>query len=113
MIFDVRLPHSLRNVKELPQERGIQIGHKTVRFWWFIFGPLFASGTRRNRFSSIRVFSNRQLHLDEVFVKIIGKTRYLWRDVDHESEVLESYVIKLRYRKAALKFLRKSMKRSG
>jgi putative transposase len=51
--------------------------------------------------------------LDEVFVKINGETHYLWRAVDHEGEVLESYVTKRRDCKAALKFLRKTMKRHG
>jgi putative transposase len=51
--------------------------------------------------------------LDEVFVKINGETHYLWRAVDHEGEVLESYVTKLRDRKSAQKFLKKTMKRYG
>ncbi len=59
------------------------------------------------------LISNWQWHLDEVFVKINGETHYLWRAVDHEGEVLESFVTKRRDRKAALKFLRKSMKRYG
>ena len=46
-------------------------------------------------------------------MKINGETHYLWRAVDHEGEVLESYVTKRRDRKAALKFLRKAMKRYG
>ena len=61
----------------------------------------------------LRAYSNWQWHLDEVFVRINGSTHYLWRAVDHEGEVLESYVTKRRDRKAALKFLRKSMKRHG
>ena len=52
-------------------------------------------------------------HLDEVFVKINGVTHYLWRAVDHEGEVLESVVTKTRDRKAALKLLKKSLKRHG
>ena len=52
-------------------------------------------------------------HLDEVFVRINGDTYYLWRAVDHEGEVLEVFVTKKRDRKAALKFLRKAMKRYG
>jgi putative transposase len=52
-------------------------------------------------------------HLDEVFVKINGATHYLWRAVDHEGEILESVVTKARDRKAALKLLKKSMKRHG
>jgi len=50
-------------------------------------------------------------HLDEVFVKINGETHYLWRAVDHEGEVLESYVTKRRDRKAVLKFFRKLMRK--
>ena len=46
-----------------------------------------------------------------MFVKINGERHYLWRAVDHEGEVLESYVTKHRDREAALKFIRKSMKR--
>ncbi len=61
----------------------------------------------------MRAYSNLQWHLDEVFVRINGETHYLWRAVDHEGEVLESYVTKRRDRKAALKFLRKTMKRHG
>ena len=61
----------------------------------------------------MRAYSNWQWHLDEVFVKINGETHYLWRAVDHEGEVLESYVTKRRDRKAACKFLRKIMKRHG
>ena len=61
----------------------------------------------------MRAYSNWQWHLDEVFVKINGETHYLWRAVDHEGEVLETYVTKRRDCKAALKFLRKSMKHYG
>ena len=52
-------------------------------------------------------------HLDEVFVKINGVQHYLWRAVDHEGEVLEAFVSKHRDKKAALKFLRKLMRRHG
>ena len=52
--------------------------------------------------------SNWKWHLDEVFVKINGERHYLWRAVDHEGEVLKSYVTKKRDKKATLKFLKKS-----
>ena len=109
----VRFPLSLRNVEDLLHERGIDVSHETIRFWWNRFGPLFAAETRRKRVQQLRAHSNWQWHLDEVFVKINGETHYLWRAVDHEGEVLESYVTKRRDRKAALKFLRKTMKRFG
>ena len=109
----VRFPLSLRNVEDLLHERGIDICHETVRFWWNRFGPVFAAGIRRKRINRMRSYSNWQWHLDEVLVKINGETHYLWRAVDHEGEVLESFVTKRRDRKAALKFLRKTMKRHG
>ncbi len=52
-------------------------------------------------------------HLDEVYVKINGEMHYLWRAVDHEGEVLESYVTKTRDKAAALAFIRKALKRHG
>jgi len=109
----VRFPLSLRNVEDLLHERGIDISHETVRFWWNRFGPLFAAEIRKKKVSQMCAYLNWQWQLDEVFVKINGETHYLWRAVDHEGEVLESYVAKRRDRKVALKFLRKTMKRYG
>ncbi len=109
----VRYPLSLRNVEDLLHERGIDICHETVRYWWNKFGPLFAKEIRKKRMHPIPNHSNWKWHLDEVFVKINGETHYLWRAVDHEGEVLEAFVSKRRDRKAALAFLKKIMKRYG
>ena len=109
----VRFPLSLRNVEDLLHERGVDVSHETIRFWWNCFGPMFASKITRKRRNQARSYSNWQWHFDEVFMKINGERHYLWRAVDHEGEVLESYVNKHRDRKAALKFTRKSMKRNG
>jgi putative transposase len=109
----VRFPRSLRNVEDLLHERGIEISHETVRFWWNRFGPMFAAEIRRKRVQQLRAHSNWQWHLDEVFVKLNGEQHYLWRAVVHEGKVLESYVTKRRDRKSALKFIRISMKRYG
>ncbi len=109
----VRYPLSLRNVEDLLHERGIDVSHETIRFWWNRFGPMFAAEIRRKRAQRMRAAQQWQWHLDEVFVKINGETHYLWRAVDHEGEVLEAFASKKRDRKAALKFLRKAMKRYG
>ncbi len=109
----VRFPLSLRNVEDLLHERGIDICHETVRYWWNRFGPMFAGEIRKKRINRPQNHSNWRWHLDEVFVKINGETHYLWRAVDHEGEVLEAYVSKRRDRKAALVFLKKLMKRYG
>ena len=108
----VRFPLSLRNVEDLLHERGIDVSHETVRYWWHRFGPMFASEIRKRRIEGMQS-SRWKWHLDEVFVKINGKRHYLWRAVDHEGEVLETYVTKTRDKKAALKFLKKAMRKHG
>ncbi len=109
----VRFPLSLRNVEDLLHERGIDVCHESVRFWWQRFGPMFAAEIRRKRAERLRSWPQWRWHLDEIFVKINGEKHYLWRAVDHEGEVLESFVTKTRDKKAALKFLKKSMRRLG
>ena len=94
----IRFPLSLRNVEDLLHERGIEISHETVRFWWNRFGPLFAAEIRRRRAEGMRS-SRWKWHLDEVFVKINGEQHYLWRAVDHEGEILESFVTRTRDRR--------------
>jgi len=108
----VRFPLSLRNVEDLLHERGIEISHETERFWWHRFGPLFAAKIRKRRIEGMKS-SHWRWHLDEMFVKINGERHYLWRAVDHEGEVLESFVTKTCDKKAALKFLKKAMKKHG
>ena len=108
----IRYPLSLRQVEDVLFERGIDICHETVRFWWNRFGPLFAAEIRKRRVHH-QLYSNRRWHLDEVFVRINGKMHYLWRAVDHEGEVLEVFATKRRDRKAALAFLKRAMKRYG
>ena len=109
----ILFPLSLRNVEDLLHERGIDVSHETVRYWWNRFGPLFASEIRRKRVQQLRAFSKWKWHVDEVFVKVNGKRHYLWRAVDQEGEVLEAVVTKRRNKAAALKFLKKLMKRYG
>jgi putative transposase len=109
----LRFPLSLRNVEDLLHERGIDVSYETIRFWWRRFGPLFAAEIRRRRIDRMRAFSTWRWHVDEMFVKINGEQHYLWRAVDHEGEVLEAVVTRRRDTKAALKFLRKLMKRHG
>jgi putative transposase len=113
VLMYVRYPLSLRNVEDLLFERGIDICHETVRLWWNRFGPLFAGHIRRQRVSRMRGFRQWQWHLDEMYVKINGEMVYLWRAVNHEGEVLESYVTKTRDKKAALAFMKKALKRHG
>ena len=106
----VKYPLSLRNVEDLLAERGIDISHETVRFWWNRFGPMFAAEIRKKRVAHMRRYPQWHWHLDEVFVKVNGKLCYLWRAVDHEGEGLEAVVTAKRDKAAALKLLKWIMK---
>ena len=113
VLMYVKYPLSLRNVEDLLAERGIDISHETVRFWWNRFGPMFAAEIRKKRVAHMRGCPQWRWHLDEAFVKVNGKLCYLWRAVDHEGEVLEAVVTAKRDKAAALKFLKRIMKKYG
>ena len=108
----VRFPLSLRNVEDLLHERGIDVSHEAVRYWWHRFGLMFACDIRKRRIEGMKS-SRWRWHLDEIFVKINGEQHYLWRAVDLEGEILESFVTKARDKKVALKFLKKAMRKHG
>ena len=74
---------------------------------------MFAADIRCQRVSAMRGFRHWRWHLDEVFVKINGETHYLWRAVDYEGEILESYVTRTRDKAAALSFMKRTLKRHG
>jgi len=77
----VRFPLSLLNVEDFLFERGIDLCHETVRFWWNRFGPMFAGEIRRQRVLRMRGFRHWRWHLDEMFVKLNSEMVYLWRAI--------------------------------
>ena len=99
---------SYRDVEELLAERGVEISYETVRRWVLKFGPVIA---RRLRWR--RPQPSDRWHLDEMVVRIAGKRMYLWRAVDHESEVLDMLVQRRRDSRAALRLMRKLLKKQG
>lgn len=74
---------------------------------------MFAADIRRQRVSRMRCIRQWRWHLDEMYVKINGELHYLRRAVDHEGEILESFVTKKRNKSAALTFMKKALKRHG
>jgi putative transposase len=54
----VKCPLSLRDVEDLLSERGSDISHETVRFWWSRFGPMFAAQMRKSRVARMRDYTN-------------------------------------------------------
>jgi putative transposase len=103
-----RFTLSYRDVEELLAERGLEVSYKTLRRWVLKFGPLFARELRRRRSRP-----TSQWHLDEMAVMISGKQFWLWRAVDSEGEVLELLVQRLRNKSAAIKLMRKLLKKQG
>lgn len=104
----LRFALSYRDVEELLAERGIEGSNETIRRWILKFGRLFAGQLRR-----CRPKPDNQWHLDEMFVTIRGKRMYLWRAVDSEGEVLDFLIQPRRDRAAALKLMRKLLKKTG
>jgi putative transposase len=109
----MRFPLSLRNVEDLLFGRGIDTFHESVRLWWNRLGPMFAADIRRQHASRMRGSRQRRWHLDEMFVRVNGERYYLWRPVDHEDEVLDSFVSKKQDKSAAFAFIKKALKRHG
>src|SRR5437879_3334473 len=104
----LRFTLSYRDVEDLLAERGLDISCETVRSWVLKFGPVIARRLRRRRPRP----SNRW-HLDEMVVRIAGERMYLWRAVDHEGEVLDMLVQRRRDSRAALRLMRKLIKKRG
>jgi transposase-like protein len=104
----LRFTLSYRDVEDLLAERRFDISYETVRRWVLKFGPAVA-----RRLSRHRPRPSDRWHLDEMVVRIAGEQRYLWRAVDHEGEVLDMLVQRRRDRRAALRLMRKLLKKYG
>ncbi len=100
-----RFSLSFRDVEELLYSRGVAVTYETVRQWCRKFGQTFANQLRQRRAQP-----GDKWHLDEVFLKINGKTHYLWRAVDQNGNVLDILVQSRRNKTAAKKFFRKLLK---
>jgi putative transposase len=104
----LRFTLSLRDVEDLLSERGIAVSYETIRRWVNHFGPLIAADLRKRRPKPHTTW-----HLDEAYLKIDGRMVYLWRAVDAEGEVLDVLVQAKRDKHAALKLMRKLLKKYG
>jgi transposase-like protein len=102
----LRFTLSFRDVEDLLAERGIAISYETVRRWVNHFGPMIAADLRKRRPKPDTTW-----HLDEIYLKIAGRTVYLWRAVDAEGEVLDVLIQSKRNKHAALKLMRKLLRK--
>src|SRR5271155_5629212 len=104
----LRFTLSFRDVEDLLAERGIVVSYETVRRWVNHFGPTIAAELRKRRPKPYASW-----HLDEMYLKIAGRMVYLWRAVDAEGEVLDVLIQSKRNKLAALKLMRKLLKKYG
>ena len=102
----LRFTLSFRDVEDLLAERGIAVSYETVRRWVNHFGPMIAACLRKRRPKPHATW-----HLDEIYLKIDGRMVHLWRAVDAEGEVLDVLVQSKRNKHAALKLMRKLLKK--
>jgi putative transposase len=104
----LRFTLSFRDVEDLLAERGVTVSYETARRWVNHFGPKIAADLRKRR-----PRPHTTWHLDEVYLKIDGRLVYLWRAVDAEGEVLDVLLQSRRNKHAALKLMRKLLKKYG
>ncbi|MFF9206330.1 IS6 family transposase [Streptomyces sp. NPDC014986] len=102
-----RFPLSFREVEELMLQRGVIVSYETVRRWCAKFGQAYANGLR-----SRRPRPGDTWHLDEVFIKVNGERKYLWRAVDADGTVLNILVQNQRDTAAARRFFRRLPKKA-
>ena len=89
-------------------ERGLIVSNEAIRRWVLKFGPAIAKNLRTSRPQAYT-----RWHLDEMVVSLSGKQMYMWRAVDGEGEVLEILVQPRRDKAAAMRLLRKLLRRQG
>src|SRR5438270_826512 len=104
----LRFTLSYRDVEDLLAERRVDVSYETVRSWVLKFGPVIARRLRRPHPQP-----SDRWHLDEMVVRIAGKRMYLWRAVDQEGEVLDMLVQRRCDSRAALRLIRKLLKKQG
>jgi putative transposase len=102
-----RFPLSFREVEELMLERGVIVSYETIRRWCVKFGQTYADSLRRRQ-----PRPGDKWHLDEVFIKINGEQKYLWRAVDQDGMVLDILVQDQRDKAAARRFFRRLLKKT-
>ena len=104
LYFRFNLSH--RDTEDLLAQRGINVTHESIRLWCNKFGSKYAARLRRKHQGYGDTF-----FIDEVFIKIEGKQRYLWRAVDQDGEVVDVFLQQRRDAQAAKRFFGRLLKK--
>ena len=109
VLWQLRYKLGFRDVAELLLQRGFVISHETIRAWEFRFAPLVSENLRAKR----RGIAGHSWYLDETYIKVSGRWRYLYRAIDREGNLLDSMLSEHRDKHAARRFLRRLLDSAG
>jgi putative transposase len=104
----VAYPLSTRHVEELMEERGIHVDHSTINRWVIKYSPQLEAAFHRRR-RPVWV----SWRMDETYIRVKGEWRYLYRAVDKYGETVDFLLTENRDKEAALRFLKKAIRRNG
>ena len=109
VLWRLRYKLSFRDVAELLLQRGFEVSHETIRVWEFRFAPLVSENLRSKRRGTAGV----SWYLDETYIKVGGRWRYLYRAIDRAGNLLDSMLSEHRDKHAARRFLRRLLDSAG
>ena len=106
--FKLRFTLSYRDVEELLSIRGVKVDHSTIQRWIYKFTPMIEANMHRRK---------RQVctswRMDETYIKVGGKDRYLYRAVDKYGDTIDFLLTKRRMKGSVQKFLNKAIGNNG
>jgi putative transposase len=102
-------PLSYRNLEEMMAERGLAVDHTNIYRWVQKFTPKLEAAFRKMKKRPV----GRSWRMDETYVKIKGKWKYLYRAVDKAGQTVDFLLTSHRDKKATLRFFRKAVRQHG
>ncbi|MFC2176089.1 IS6 family transposase [Bacteroidota bacterium] len=106
--FKLRFTLSYRDVEELLRIRGVRVDHSTLQRWVFKFSPIIEANMHKRKRSVCNSW-----RMDETYIKVGGKDRYLYRAVDRYGNTVDFLLTKRRMKGSAQKFLNKAIGNNG
>ena len=104
----VAYPLSTRHVEELMEERGVEVDHSTINRWVIKYSPQLEEAFHRRK-RPVWV----SWRMDETYIKVKGEWKYLYRAVDKHGQTIDFLLTEHRDKEAALRFLKKAIRRNG
>src|SRR5215471_9984016 len=104
----VAYPLSYRHVEEFMEERGVPVDHATIQRWVVKYSPLLEEAFHRRK-RPVWV----SWRMDETYIKVKGQWYYFYRAVDKHGQTIDFLLTEHRDTEAALRFLKKAIRRNG